>query len=98
MKCFDPKSKKDLWAKRGFGYATLIAADGKLLATAGSAGHAMTITTLVMVAGFTVLALAAIKSIVYFGLLVALAMIAALLTDLLLLPALLSLRGNHGYR
>ncbi|MDJ0780203.1 MAG: MMPL family transporter [Gammaproteobacteria bacterium] len=66
-----------------------------LLRTAGSAGHAMTITTLVMVAGFAVLMLAAIKSIVFFGLLVALAMIAALLTDLLLLPALLSLRGNH---
>ncbi len=68
---------------------------GALLSTAGSAGHAMTITTLVMVAGFAVLALAAIKSIVWFGLLVALAMIAALLTDLLLLPALLSLRGRH---
>ncbi len=66
-----------------------------LLQTAGSAGHAMTITTLVMVAGFAVLTLAAIKSIVFFGLLVALAMIAALLTDLLLLPALLSLRGSH---
>ncbi len=66
-----------------------------LMRTAASAGHAMTITTLVMVAGFAVLVLAAIKSIVWFGLLVAMAMIAALLTDLLLLPALLNLRGNH---
>ncbi|UCH38728.1 MAG: MMPL family transporter [Gammaproteobacteria bacterium] len=64
-----------------------------LLKTADTAGHAMTITTLVMIAGFSVLALAAIKSIVFFGLLVSLAMVAALLTDLLVLPAVLALRS-----
>jgi hypothetical protein len=62
-----------------------------LLATAESIGHAMTITTLVIMLGFSVLGLAAIKSVVFFGLLIALAMLAALLTDLMLLPALLVL-------
>ena len=32
LKCFDPTAKKDLWTKGEFGYATLIAADGKLIA------------------------------------------------------------------
>jgi outer membrane protein assembly factor BamB len=31
LKCFDPQSRKVLWMQPGLGYATLIAADGKLL-------------------------------------------------------------------
>lgn len=31
LKCFDPQNRKVLWSKSGIGYATLIAADGKLL-------------------------------------------------------------------
>jgi outer membrane protein assembly factor BamB len=31
LKCFDPVTQKVLWTKDGFGYATLIKADGKLL-------------------------------------------------------------------
>ncbi|WP_397568558.1 PQQ-binding-like beta-propeller repeat protein [Schlesneria sp. T3-172] len=31
LKCFDPVTRKEHWSKSGFGYATLIAADGKLL-------------------------------------------------------------------
>lgn len=31
LKCFDPQSRKVHWSKPGIGYATLIAADGKLL-------------------------------------------------------------------
>jgi len=66
-----------------------------LVNTAHSIGHAMSITTLVMILGFSVLSLAAIKSVVFFGLLIALAMLAALLTDLLVLPAMLSLQRSH---
>lgn len=32
LRCIDPRLKKICWEKRGFGYATLIKADGKLLA------------------------------------------------------------------
>ena len=31
LRCFDPKTQKIAWTKEGFGYATLIKADGKLL-------------------------------------------------------------------
>jgi len=58
--------------------------------TVASIGHSMALTTIVMVVGFLVLALAAIKSIVFFGLLIALAMAAALLADIMILPATLS--------
>jgi predicted RND superfamily exporter protein len=67
---------------------------GALSKTADTAGHAMTITTLVMITGFSVLGFAAIKSIVFFGLLVSLTMVAALFTDLLVVPAVLALRGR----
>jgi predicted RND superfamily exporter protein len=58
--------------------------------TVATIGHSMALTTIVMVVGFLVLALAAIKSIVFFGLLIALAMATALLADVLILPATLS--------
>jgi len=32
MRCIDPEKQKILWEKEGFGYGTLLAADGKLLA------------------------------------------------------------------
>lgn len=32
LRCIDPAAKKVLWSQEGFGYATLIKADGKLLA------------------------------------------------------------------
>jgi outer membrane protein assembly factor BamB len=31
LRCFDPKTQKVRWSKSGFGYGTLIAADGKML-------------------------------------------------------------------
>ena len=31
LRCFDPKTRRVHWTKRGFGYATLIKADGKLV-------------------------------------------------------------------
>ncbi len=33
LKCFDPRTQQVLWTEPGFGYATLIKADGKLLIT-----------------------------------------------------------------
>lgn len=62
-----------------------------LLRTASCIGHAMGLTTLVMVVGFSILAFAAIKSIIWFGLLIALAMLGALVADLMLLPAIIHL-------
>lgn len=52
-------------------------------------GVAMTTTTVVLTAGFSVLVLATVKSVAFFGLLVATAAGTALVGDLLLLPALL---------
>ena len=49
----------------------------------------MLITTVVLAGGFSVLGLAAIKSVAYFGLLLATALVSALLADLLVVPALL---------
>ena len=51
----------------------------------------MLITTIILAGGFSVLALAAIKSVAYFGVLLAIALISAVLVDLVLLPALLVL-------
>jgi len=57
--------------------------------TVRSVGRPMLITTVVLAGGFSVLALAAIKSVVYFGLLLCIALLSALLADLLVIPALL---------
>ena len=59
-----------------------------LRATLAGAGHAIVTTSVVMTLGFSVFALSAIGSLVQFGLLIALAMAIGVLTDLLLLPAL----------
>jgi predicted RND superfamily exporter protein len=60
-------------------------------ATVHSVGRSLVITALVLALGFSVLALAAIKSIAYFGLLVALALGTGVFGDLLVLPAMLAL-------
>jgi predicted RND superfamily exporter protein len=57
------------------------------------AGQALATTSLVLGLGFLVLTLTAIKSIAFFGLLCAIALLVALLGDLLLLPAILMLVG-----
>jgi len=54
-----------------------------------SVGRPMMITTIVLAGGFSVLALAAIKSVAYFGVLLAVALLSALLADLLVIPAML---------
>lgn len=54
------------------------------------AGRMMCITTAVLAGGFLVLALAHNRSVVWFGLLVSGALVAALVVDLLVLPALLA--------
>ncbi|MGH8726524.1 MAG: efflux RND transporter permease subunit, partial [Burkholderiales bacterium] len=70
--------------------------------TVRSAGHAILTTALVMSVGFSVFALSEIRSLVYFGLLIALAMATSVVTDLLLIPALVMLRRSrkprHAYR
>ncbi len=63
-----------------------------LRATLGSAGHAIVTTSVVMSLGFSVFALSAIASLVQFGLLIALALAIGVLTDLVLVPALVMLR------
>lgn len=57
-------------------------------------GRPMAITTLVLGLGFSVLGLAAIKSVAWFGLLLAVALFSALLSDLLVIPALLVLTSG----
>ena len=59
--------------------------------TLASAGRAIVGTSLILACGFCVMALATVKSIVFFGLLSAVAMLVALVADLLMLPALLVL-------
>lgn len=58
--------------------------------TCATAGAAMTATTLILAAGFMVLTLASVKSVIYFGLLTSTAMVAGLLGDLIIMPALLT--------
>ncbi len=60
-------------------------------ATVKSVGRPMFITTAILAGGFSVLGLAAIKSVAFFGLLLSVALISALLADLLVVPALLVL-------
>jgi predicted RND superfamily exporter protein len=57
--------------------------------TALGAGRAIGATTLIFTLGFLILAFASVKSIVYFGLLTGLAMVVAMLADLLVMPAIL---------
>jgi predicted RND superfamily exporter protein len=59
--------------------------------TNNSIGNAMYFTTLVIVIGFSILTLSNLVPTIYFGLLTMFAMIAALLSDLILLPKLLLL-------
>ena len=59
------------------------------LSTLATAGPALVGTSLILAGGFLVLALASVKSIVFFGLLSAVAMVSALVADLVVLPALL---------
>ncbi|NIR31226.1 MAG: MMPL family transporter [Gammaproteobacteria bacterium] len=61
-----------------------------LRATARSAGHAITATTVVLVLAFSVFGLSEIKSIIWFGLLIAVGLGAAVMADLVLLPALVA--------
>ena len=56
-------------------------------------GRPMTITTIVLGLGFSVLGFAVVKSVAYFGLLLAFALLSALFSDLLVVPALIVLVG-----
>ncbi len=63
-------------------------------AAVAGVGRPMAITTLVLGLGFSVLGFAAIKSVAWFGLLLATALFSALLSDLLVIPALLVLTAK----
>ena len=60
------------------------------------AGHPAVITTVLLLAGYPVLMLADVKTVVYFGLLTTVAAAAALYGDLIVLPLLLKVRGGRG--
>jgi predicted RND superfamily exporter protein len=60
-----------------------------LRATARAAGHSILTTTAALVVGFSVFGLAEIKSIIWFGLLIAIGLVAGVIADLVLMPALL---------
>ena len=60
-------------------------------ATVGSVGRSLVQTSFVLALGFSVLGLANVKSVVWFGLLISLALVFAVLCDLLFLPALIVL-------
>jgi len=57
-------------------------------ATLDTAGRAILVTTCVLVLGFSVFALAEIKSVIWFGLLIALGLLSGVVADLVLVPAL----------
>jgi len=63
--------------------------------TVKSVGRPMLITTVILAGGFSVLALAAIKSVAYFGILLAIALTSAVLADLIVIPALLVTMGRR---
>ena len=56
----------------------------------------VTLTSLVLGLGFSVLALAAIKSVAWFGILLAASLFSALMCDILVLPALVMLLQGAG--
>ena len=62
---------------------------------ADRSGGTLLMTTIVLALGFLVLGLAEIRSVAWFGTLTSFAMIAAILADLLLLPALASIRIRY---
>ncbi len=71
--------------KRGEGASVAEAVEVTVLTT----GKAIIITSLLLVVGFMVFLLASIKSIIFFGLLISVTMIAGIACDLIMLPAML---------
>lgn len=59
--------------------------------TLSTSGKAIIITSVMLITGYSVLLLASIKSVIFFGLLISIAMLSAVLCDLLLLPSMLIL-------
>jgi len=61
---------------------------------ASSTGHAIVISSIVISLGFGVLGFAQVTSVAWFGMLIGLATLSALVADLMLAPALLSLMNR----
>jgi uncharacterized protein len=70
--------------------------EGAMARAVGSVGTSMASTSVVLALGFCVLGFAEVTSVSYFGLLLALAMGAALLSDLLVTPALVEVLRARG--
>ncbi len=70
--------------------------DGAIHRSHGSIGLAMYYTTVTITVGFTVLALSNFTPTIYFGLFTALAMLAALVADIVLLPVLMQRLRVYG--
>ena len=68
-----------------------VGTDEAIRRTFQGAGHAIVLTSILLIFGFGVLALSSLTSTYFFGLLACITMAAAVLGDLLLLPALLHL-------
>lgn len=66
--------------------------------TVRTVGRPMLMTSVVLAGGFSVLGIAAIKSVAYFGILLAIALISALLADLMVVPALLVVSARSASR
>ena len=62
-----------------------------LTITATVVGKPIFITSCALLAGFTVLALGSVKTVIWFGLLISLSIVTALIADLILAPALITL-------
>ena len=69
--------------------------NGSLQIAVNRAGGTLLMTTMVLALGFLVLGFAEIRSVAWFGTLTSFAMIVAILTDLLLLPALARVAADH---
>ena len=62
--------------------------------TLKTSGKAIITTSLLLIAGYLIMIFASVKSVIFFGLLIGISMLSALICDLILLPSLLLFFGN----
>lgn len=72
--------------------------DIAIIEAVSESGQALLMTTVILVVGFVILTLASVKTIAYFGGLLAISLSTALIADLLLMPALYSVFESKGSR
>lgn len=66
--------------------------------TLKTSGKAIITTSLLLIAGYLIMLFASVKSVIFFGLLIGISMLSALICDLILLPSILLLAGNYRQR